>query len=192
METFRTHRLFVFLLLFHLSGFALNHNSVKAQDARTNDAVVPLHRLTSTWSEGDLAGLYAFDPKDDFADNLEVVEGFLSYHFQSHPSLTLPTTALSTDHVDNPKKLILLQQGLETLQSGNTDYRTVKFVEIRFSSIGEFQRFVSNPATLKRLPNLNFILFRFSAQTGLADIASNLGNASLMDYQVFFSIDSSN
>lgn len=190
MKIFQNQRLFAVILLVPFFGFTTGSKWPNSVSPLFDNALVPLHTLTDKWETKDLIGLYAYDPNDNLSENTEVVDGFLDFHFQSHPTFILDGS-IATGMGDQ-KKLIVLQEGLGTFLSGEMTSRSVRYLEIRFSTLTEFQRFAANPSALKRCSNLNFILLRFAPQTSLAQITPNLNNAGLLDFWVFVSIDSSN
>lgn len=190
MKIFQIQTLFAVVLLFLLSGFTTGPKWPDADSPVFDNTLVPLHTLTDKWEEKDLIGLFAYDPSDNLSENTEVVDSFLDFHFQSHPTLILDGSSATS--ADEHKKMIVQQEGSGEFLFGGIASRSVRFLEIRFSTLAEFQRFAANPAALKRLSNLNFVLLRFPSQTNLAQITPNLNNPGLLDFWVFVSIDSSN
>jgi hypothetical protein len=154
--------------------------------------VIPLRQLLPAFQdESALENLFAFDPNEDLAENPTEVEIFLDFNFQNHPSLVLPGQRGLTP-AENPKKLILDFKEIGALTGSSGSIRTVKFMEIRFSSLGEIQQFLNLGSTFEHLPNLRFIFLKAPASARPEEVGNLLESKPLSDYRVFFSIDSSN
>lgn len=154
--------------------------------------IIPLRQLLANHpDESALENLFVFDPNGDLAENLPEVEMFLELGFQSHPSLVL-SAGNYTVSGNNPKKLIMSFGDAGALASLGTVVRTVKFLEITLSNRAEIQQLLTSDDITENLPNLRFIFLRIPMGVRPEELESLMDSSVLVDYHVFFSIDSSN